>query len=580
MDVLPRAPAEAATPKLVNAETDSTSSKEKQFTATVADFEPEQEKPNPIEYALSRQQLIVAYLAIFILLFVQELTSGIFRVLNPYVTSEFARHSLTATTSVVSSIVSAVINLPVAKLIELWGRMQVLAVMVASMLLGIVLLASCRTVEAYCAAQVFYTVAFYGIRFCVVIFITDTTAIHNRAFFIGFTGSPVLATLWAYGPMTDRILRTIGFRWGFGLWAPVYLAVSLPVLAVFYSAQKKAKRSKATDSGAEDPKQRNTLQLLMYHVKLFDLFGILIISTSLTFLLLAVSIYSYQANEWKSPLIICFLVFGAILLPVFGLYERYLAPSMFIPWSIFTNRTVVATNLMVLTLQTAEQLSNAYFYSLLIVVFRQSITNATYITNIYYIGSTIANLVIGLVLRRFGRIKYFALCGGVPLAMLGIGLMIKFRTADTHIGLVVLSQFLNAFGGGILHPIEQITLMAESDHEHIPALLAVESTFAQIGKGIGYALAGAIWTGMFKNRLARYLPLAEMPNLERIYGSISVQSSYPADSETFKAIAHAYGDTQRTILLTSIGILVATLGFTALWRDIDVKKIGGRLKKT
>ncbi|KAM3456501.1 hypothetical protein MY3296_001780 [Beauveria thailandica] len=580
MDVSPRAPAEEATPKPVNAETDSTSSKEKQLTATVADFEPEQEKSNPIEYALSRQQLIVAYLAIFILLFVQELTSGIFRVLNPYVTSEFARHSLTATTSVVSSIVSAVINLPVAKLIGLWGRMQVLAVMVASMLLGIVLLASCRTVEAYCAAQVFYTVAFYGIRFCVVIFIADTTAIHNRAFFIGFTGSPVLATLWAYGPMTDRILRTIGFRWGFGLWAPVYLAVSLPVLAVFYSAQKKAKRSEATDSGAEDPKQRNTLQILMYHVKLFDLFGILIISTSLTFLLLAVSIYSYQTNEWKSPLIICFLVFGAILLPVFGLYERYLAPSMFIPWSIFTNRTVVATNLMVLTLQTAEQLSNAYFYSLLIVVFRQSITNATYITNIYYIGSTIANLVIGLVLRRFGRIKYFALCGGVPLAMLGIGLMIKFRTADTHIGLVVLSQFLNAFGGGILHPIEQITLMAESDHEHIAALLAVESTFAQIGKGIGYALAGAIWTGMFKNRLARYLPLAEMPNLERIYGSISVQSSYPADGETFKAIAHAYGDTQRTILLTSIGILVATLGFTALWRDIDVKKIGGRLKKT
>ncbi|KAM3556852.1 hypothetical protein ARSEF4850_005352 [Beauveria asiatica] len=122
MDVLPRAPAKEATPKLVNAETDSTSSKEKQLTATVADFEPEQEKPNPIEYALARQQLIVAYLAIFILLFVQELTSGIFRVLNPYVTSEFARQSLTATTSVVSSIVSAVINLPVAKLIELWGR--------------------------------------------------------------------------------------------------------------------------------------------------------------------------------------------------------------------------------------------------------------------------------------------------------------------------------------------------------------------------------------------------------------------------------------------------------------------------
>ncbi|PQK18117.1 hypothetical protein BB8028_0012g00140 [Beauveria bassiana] len=160
MDALPRTPAEAATPKPINVETDSTSSKEKQLTTTVADLKPEQDEPNPIECALPRQQLIIGYLVIFILLFVQELTSGIFRVLNPYVTSEFAHHSLTATTSVVSSIISAVINLPVAKLIELWGRMQVLALMVASMLLGIVLLASCRTVEAYCAAQVFYTVAF------------------------------------------------------------------------------------------------------------------------------------------------------------------------------------------------------------------------------------------------------------------------------------------------------------------------------------------------------------------------------------------------------------------------------------
>lgn len=517
---------------------------------------------------------------IFILLFVQELTSGVFRVLNPYVTSAFSRHSLTATTSVVSSIVSAVFNLPLAKLIDLWGRMQVLALMVASMLLGIVLLASCQTVEAYCAAQVFYTVGFYGIRFCIVIFITDTTAIHNRAFFIGFTGSPVLATLWAYGPMSDSILKTIGFRWGFGLWAPVYLAVSLPVLAVLHSAQKKAKISHITSSNASQTKHRTLLQRFMYYAKLFDVIGILIISTSLTFLLLAVSIYSYQADEWRSPLIICFLVFGAILLPAFGLYERYIAPSTFIPWSIFTNRTVVATNLMVLTLQAAEQLSNAYFYSLLIVVFRQTITNATYITNIYFIGSTIANLILGVVLRRFGRIKYFALCGGVPLAMLGVGLMVKFRTADSHIGLVILAQFLNAFGGGILYPIEQITLMVESDHEHIPALLAVEGTFAIIGKGIGYALAGAIWTGMFKDRLARYLPQSELPNLESIYGSIRIQSSYPADSDAFRAISHAYGDTQRAILLTSIGILVATLALTALWRDIDVKKLRGRQDKS
>ncbi|TQV92228.1 siderophore iron transporter [Cordyceps javanica] len=582
MDSLPRKPVEAAVPVTVGLGPDAASNSEKQHASVVAEPKAEQEglgEPKEIEYVLSKQQLIIAYLAIFLLTFIQELTSGIFRVLNPFVTSAFARHSLTATTSVVSSVVGAVFYLPVAKLIEVWGRMQVLALMVGATILGIVLMASCNNVEAYCAAQVFYTIGTYGISFCITIFIADTSAIRNRAFLMGFIGSPVFATLWLYGPMSDSILRTIGFRWGFGLWAPVYLVVALPVLAALYNAERKASNRKCVDADISRTKHRSFLQKIVYYAKLFDIVGILILTTGLTFLLLAVSIYSYQANEWRSPLIICFLVFGTLLLPAFALYERYLSSSTFIPWFLFTNRTVISTNLMVLTLQIGQQLSNAYFISLLLVVFRQSITIATYIGNTYYIGATIQNILIGLLIRRFGHIKYFALCGGVPLVMLSVGLMIKFRTPDTSIGLVFLSQFINSLGGGILHPVEQITLMAESEHEHIPALLAIESTFAILGKGIGYALAAAIWTGMFKGRLVRYLPASELPNLESIYGSIKVQSSYPKGSDTFTAIANAYGDTQRAILVTSLGFFVATLAFTAMWRDINVNKMGGRQYK-
>ncbi|KAM6509563.1 hypothetical protein FALCPG4_017215 [Fusarium falciforme] len=529
-----------------------------------------------VEHALPTRQLLLAYLAIFVMMFVHELASGIFRTLNPYVTSAFYRHSLTATTTVVSSVVSAVIKLPFAKLIGIWGRMQGLALMVASLLIGIILMASCRNVETYCAAQVFYTVGFYGIRFSIIVFISDTTAIRNRAFLIGFTGSPVIATLWAFGPATDRILATVGFRWGFGLWAPVYVAVCAPVFAVFYLTQKRLGSSLQGDSvpaGRDSVSSRTWLQTVVHYCKIFDLAGVLIIATALSFLLLAVSIYSYQADEWRSPLIICLLVFGGLLIPTFAFYERYLAPVTFIPWSLFTNKTVIASNIMVLTLQAAEMLSHAYFYSLLIVVFRQSITHATYITNIYYIGSTVSSLMLGIILRRFGRIKYFALCVGVPLVMLGVGLMIKFRTAESHIGYIILCQIFVAFGGGILYPLEHITLMAVSDHEHVPALLAVESAFAETGKGIGYALAGAIWTGMFKDRLVGYLPQAEQSQVDEIYGSINVQSSYPAGSPGFEAIAHAYGDTQRAILITSVGILVATLASTACWKDIDVKKM-------
>lgn len=85
----------------------------------------------------------------------------------------------------------------------------------------------------------------------------------------------------------------------------------------------------------------------------------------------------------------------------------------------------------------------------------------------------------------------------VPSVMLGTGLMIKFRTHDSHIGYIILCQILISFGGGMLYPIEQMTLMAVSAHENISALLAVESVFALVGKAIGHAIADAIWTTMF-----------------------------------------------------------------------------------
>ncbi|EHY52797.1 hypothetical protein HRR83_007654 [Exophiala dermatitidis] len=48
---------------------------------------------------------------------------------------------------------------------------------------------------------------------------------------------------------------------------------------------------------------------------------------------------------------------------------------------------------------------DSYFYSLLIVVFRQTVMPATYIGNIYTIGSTFWALVVRVCIRINGRLK-------------------------------------------------------------------------------------------------------------------------------------------------------------------------------
>ncbi|CAG9984311.1 unnamed protein product [Clonostachys byssicola] len=520
------------------------------------------------EHALPLRQFVIAYAVMVVMSFAQDLSSGIFSTLTPYVTSAFERHSLTATTSVLSYIASAIIKLPYAKLIQVWGRTQGFAVMVAFMLLGIIMMATCQNVETYCAAQVFYTIGASGIRFSITIFIADTTAMRNRILLIGITSIPTIGTIWAYGPVTEQILKTVGFRWGFGLWAPILALIFAPLLWYLWVTQKKLEAIKPTPSTQP---LRTWWQSYVHYIKEFDVVGILIIATGLTLLLLSVNIYSYQPEGWRAPIVICFLIFGVLLLPIFGLYERYIAEYTFIPWSLLVNRTVITTNIMVLTLQAGEQLGAAYFYSQLIVVFRQSVTTATYITNIYYMGATVTMIIVGVAVRYYGHIKYYALFLGVPLVTLGYGLLIKFRTTNTQIGLVILCQIFIAIGGGILNPVEQLMLMAVSDHDHMPAVLAVEGLFAEVGKAIGFAIAGALWTGLFENALENHLPESEKENIGQIYGDLDVQSSYPKGSAAYEGISLAYGDAQRIILITSCCLFVLTLGCVVFWKDVNVK---------
>jgi MFS family permease len=84
--------------------------------------------------------------------------SGMSGLLTPYVTSSFFQHSLTATTGIMSGLIGGLIKLPLAKVIDIWGRPQGFFIMVCFMTIGLIMMAACNNVETYAAAQVFYWV--------------------------------------------------------------------------------------------------------------------------------------------------------------------------------------------------------------------------------------------------------------------------------------------------------------------------------------------------------------------------------------------------------------------------------------
>ncbi|KAK5232927.1 hypothetical protein LTR47_006154 [Exophiala xenobiotica] len=522
----------------------------------------------------TKRDLIIAYGFIWVIQFMLAFSAGIVWTLTPYVTSSFQLHSLTATTSIISSLIGGLFKIPYAEILDIWGRPQAFLIMIASITLGLVMMAGCNDVKTYCAAQVFFNVGYTGIAFSMSIFVADTSKLRNRAFMIAFTASPYLVTTWVYGPAVESILSTMGFRWGFGIWAIVLPLTCAPLCALFWYKQRKADKLGLIPPR---PSRGNAFETFIYYCREFDVIGLLIISTGLALFLLSFSLYSYQKDQRRSPLIICVLIFGGLLIIAFGLYKNYLAPVTFIPWYLLKNRTIVFTYTMAASIYIAWYIWDSYFYSLNIVLFRQSITQATYIGNIYTMGSCFWSFVLGVCIRFNGRIKRYALYFGVPLTILGVGLMIHFRQPGVNIGYIVMCQIFVAFGGGTLVICEQMTVMAVSTHQHISAVLAMEGLVAYVGSSIGVAIAAAMWTGIFPQKLLENLPASAQSEFAS-YGDLTVQASYPVRSPTRIAIDKSYAETQKLMLIAATSLYTITPVSTALWRDIDVKNMKQRTK--
>ncbi|KAK5693150.1 MFS siderochrome iron transporter 1 [Elasticomyces elasticus] len=516
----------------------------------------------------TRNDLIFAYVWIWVIYFVNSMQQTMTNSLTPYVTSAFQEHSLTAAVSIMSSIIGGLSKLPLAKILDIWGRPQGFAIMVFFMTIGLIMMAGCNNVQTYAAAQVFYWVGYNGVDYSLSIVVADTSSLRNRGLMFAYISSPYIITTWIGGPIAESFLNGPGFRWGFGTFAIVTPVVCLPMFAFFLW---KLRQAKAAGLLPVRESNRTILQSIKYYAIEFDVFGLLLIMSGLALFLLPFSLYSYQAKGWQSPLVICMIVFGVLLLIAFGLYERFLAPKTFIPFSLLMDRTVMGANICAAMFFVSFYIWDSYFISFIQVVQGVTVIEASYIANIYSIGACFFSIVVGLLIRWTGRFKWLALGFGVPVTMLGIGLMIKFRQPDVNIGYVIMCQIFIAFAGGTIVITEQTAAMAATSHQYVAVVLAVESMFSSIGGAIGSTVAAAIWTGVFPQRLERYLPADQKADYLTIYASLETQLSYAVGSPARDAINQAYGDAQRYMLIGGTSVLVVALAAVAAWRDIKVK---------
>ncbi|KND86891.1 Siderophore iron transporter mirB [Tolypocladium ophioglossoides CBS 100239] len=514
----------------------------------------------------SKWHMIAAYTNIWLIYFFASIMEVVVRTLDPFVTSSFQKHSLTAAMGIISSIVGGLSKLAIAKILDTVGRPQGLALTLFLWVMGLVMMAACTNVETYAAAQVFSSTGAQGVSYCLTIFIADTTSLLNRPLMLAFATSPYIVTTWIGGPMANSVLAGPGWRWGFGVWAIVTPVVVLPLVALFGWNQHKAKEQGLSPESSTRCLSLSSIRDFAIEV---DLIGLLLLAGGMALFLLPFALWQYQDQGWRSPMIICMIIFGGLLVIAFIARERFLAPVTFIPLRLPTDRTVFFAGLMFTFVFANSLIWGSFFTSMLLVVWNTGITKATYISNIYRVGSCASGLVLGYFLKKTGRFKWVAALYALPLMLLGVGLMIYFRRASQGIGYVIMTQIFVAFAGGPMVIAGEMAMMAPSEHQYIAVIIAILDLFAGVGNAIGRAISSAIWSGTFRDALAKRLP-SDAP-IDSIYGSLPIQLSYDPGSPERDAISDAYSESQRYMLITSTCFVAVGWVCTWLWRDIRLR---------
>lgn len=109
--------------------------------------------------------LWAVFVCLWIIYFNKSLDGNTTAQLAAYATSAFKSHSLLPVLTIISSIASAVVYLPISKIIDIFGRAEGFVIMAAFSTLGSVLTAASPGVGTYFAAKIFKTIGSNGVDF-------------------------------------------------------------------------------------------------------------------------------------------------------------------------------------------------------------------------------------------------------------------------------------------------------------------------------------------------------------------------------------------------------------------------------
>lgn len=508
-------------------------------------------------------------LSIFLVGYAYGLESQVRSTYQPYATSSFGLHSYSSTINVLRSVIAVAAQPTAAKIADVFGRLEVVAVSTILYTVGIAIEASAGSIEMFCLGGIIYQVGYTCIVLLMEVLIADFTSMRSRVFFSYIPALPFLVNTWISGNITSAILNVTTWRWGIGMWCIVYPIASVPLLLTLFHIDRRARRTLRIHH--HDVKDHGgVIQMLpqLYHQ--LDVVGLGLVIAIFAFILAPLTVAGGTVKHWRNPFIILPLLFGLLCIPIFVYREKKVARYPLVPFHLLKDRGVWAALTVRTLLNFAWCVQGNYLYTVLIVAFDFQVDTATRILSFFSFFGVLSGVAVGLVIYRIRRLKYIIVLG-TCLFMVAFGILINHPggTVDSEkIGLIAGQVLLGLAGGFFAYPT-QASIQSAVSREHVAVLTSLYLSFYNIGNALGTCLSGLIWTQLLYPSLEDHLAFQNNATLARqIYDSpLTVILEYPVGTEERSAIIASYRGIQKILCTAGFWICVPMILFALALRN-------------
>ena len=467
-----------------------------------------------------------------------------------------------------------------AKIANVFGRLEAFSVSAFLYLAGYIQMAGSDSVKTFASAQIFYSAGSTGLQILIQIFVADTSDLLNRALFSSLPDMPFLITVWVGPPIANSLLAHTTWRWGYGVWTIVLPVAFMPLaLSLFLNMRRAAKVHPLPASPWKSQTVIGGFKSLWYDL---DILGLLLLSAAISLILVPLTLAATAKSHWYNASIIAMVVVGCVCLVAFPLWEssNKFAPRPFLSLRLLTTRNV-PTGCAIGFFYFAVFYTSIqpYFSSYLQVVQDDSVTAAGHIVQTFTFTSTVTAICISFVIKYTRHYKYY-ITTGACIYLLGIGLMIRYRSESSSTSQIVGTQIAVGVGGGMLNVPAQLAVQAAVSHSDVAAVTAIFLTIVEIGGAVGAAISGAVWTANIPKKLVQYLPVTDQADATLIFGNLTVAKSYMGGSPERAAINRSYQETMDILLIIAACLAAPLIPLSLMLRNYKLDTMDQKVKGT